>query len=40
MRNGDIYMSLTGKQKGAQISAGGGGLKIEFKNVAAPPPSE
>jgi hypothetical protein len=40
LRNGDIYMTLAGKQKGAQISAGGGGLSIEFADVAAPPPSE
>lgn len=40
MRNGDVFMTLGSKQKGAQISAGGGGLNIEFKDVAAPPPSE
>jgi hypothetical protein len=30
MRNGGVYMTLSGRQKGAQISAGGGGLEIRF----------
>jgi len=40
MRNGGVYMTLAGKQEGARISAGGGGINIEFKDVAAPPPTE
>ena len=40
MRNGGVYMTLAGKQKGAQLSAGGGGLSIQFADVAAPPPTE
>jgi hypothetical protein len=40
MRNGDIYMTLAGKQKGAQLSAGGGGLTISFEDPPAPPPAE
>jgi hypothetical protein len=31
MRKGDVYMTLTGSQKGAKISAGGGGLTIKFE---------
>lgn len=30
MRNGGVFMTLGAKQKGAKISAGGGGLNIEF----------
>jgi len=30
MRNGDVYMTLGAEQKGAKISAGGGGLNIEL----------
>ena len=31
MRKGDVYMTLSGTQKGAKISAGGGGLTIKFE---------
>ena len=40
MRNGDVYMTLSGKRKGAQLSAGGGGLTIRFEDAPAPPPTE
>jgi hypothetical protein len=35
MRKGDVFMTLSTKQKGAKISAGGGGLNIEFTDGAA-----
>lgn len=40
MRNGDVYMTLSGTEKGAKIAAGGGGLTIRFEDVAAPPPEQ
>lgn len=40
MRNGGVYMTLSAEQKGAQISAGGGGLTIRLQDGAAPAPSE
>ena len=40
MRNGGVYMTLAGKRKGAQLSAGGGGLTIRFMDAPAPPPAE
>jgi hypothetical protein len=40
MRNGGVYMTLSGKRKGAQLSAGGGGLTIRFEDAPAAPPAE
>jgi hypothetical protein len=40
MRNGNVFMTLAGKQKGAQLSAGGGGLTIRFVDEPAPPKEE
>jgi hypothetical protein len=40
MRNGSIYMTLSGARKGAQLSAGGGGLTISFVDEPAPPPED
>ena len=34
MRNGNVFMTLGAKQKGAKLSAGGGGLTIEFVDAA------
>lgn len=35
MRNGGVYMNITGKQEGAQLAVGGGAAKIEFVEAAA-----
>ena len=40
MRNGGVFMTLSGTRKGAQLSAGGGGLTISFVDEPAPPPAE
>ena len=40
MRNGSVYMTLSGTRKGAQLSAGGGGLTISFVDAPAPPSAD